>query len=74
MLDEAETDPTRPSSWRLTMIKAAVRGKKINFTLEQGMKAQGRAELRLFSFLTSALDGGVGTTPRPGRFTYAKET
>ena len=74
LLDEAETGLSRPSWWRMMMMITAVRGKKINFTLEQAMKAQGRVEVYLSSFLTSALDGGVWSTPCPGRFTFAKVT
>ena len=42
----------------MMMMVTAVRGKKINFTLEQAMKAQGTVDVHLFSFLTSAVDGG----------------
>jgi hypothetical protein len=43
---------------------------KVKFTLEQATKAQ-RGEYRYSTTLslTSALDGGVWSTPRPGRFT-----
>jgi hypothetical protein len=68
LLDEAETGPTRPNSWRMM---TAVRGKKINFDLEQTMKAKGRVKIHLLSFLTSALVGGGWSTPRPVRFTFA---
>jgi hypothetical protein len=47
---------------------------KVNFTLEQATKAQ-RGETRYSSILslTSALDGGEWSTPRPGRFNLGKE-
>jgi hypothetical protein len=79
LLDEAKTGLSRPNSWRMIimmmmmMMMTAVRGQKVTFTLERALKAQGRVEVYLFSFLTSALDGGGWSTPRPGRFTFAKE-
>jgi hypothetical protein len=45
----------------------------VQFTLEQAMKAQrGSRGIALLS-LTSALDGGVWSTLRPGRFTPGKD-
>jgi hypothetical protein len=48
--------------------------KKVKFTLEQAMKAQrGSRDVTTLS-LTSALNRGGWSTPRPGRFTPGKET
>ena len=48
---------------------------KVNSILEQATKAQkgGGVEVELKG-LTSALDGGGLSTPRPGRFTPRKES
>jgi hypothetical protein len=43
--------------------------KKVKFTLEQAMKAQRGSRDSSTLSLTSALDGGGWSTPRPGRFT-----
>jgi hypothetical protein len=41
---------------------------KVNYTTEQAMKAQRGSRGIALLFLTSALDGGGWSTPRPGRF------
>jgi hypothetical protein len=48
---------------------------KVKITLEQATKAQrGSSGIVLLFSLTSALDGGGWSTPRPGRFTPRKDT
>jgi hypothetical protein len=42
---------------------------KVRFLVEQAMKAQRGSRGIALLFLTSALDGDVWSTPRPGRFT-----
>jgi hypothetical protein len=47
---------------------------KVKVTLEQATKAQrGSRDIALLFSLTSALDGGGWSTPRPGRFTPGKD-
>jgi hypothetical protein len=41
---------------------------KVKITLEKAMKAQRGSKGIPLLFLTSALDGGGWSTPRPGRF------
>ena len=51
-----------------------VSGVKVKVTLEQATKAQrGEQMYRSALPLTSALDGGGWSTPRPGRFTPGKD-
>jgi hypothetical protein len=45
---------------------------KVKFTLEQATKAQ-RGSRGIVLSLTSALDGGEWSTPRPGLFTPGKD-
>jgi hypothetical protein len=54
------------------MVKVKVKV-KVKFTLEQAMKAH-REEKKYSStlYLTSAIDGGGWSTPRPGRITRGK--
>jgi hypothetical protein len=65
------------NEWNLTYkvkVKVKMNVKvKVNFTLEQATKV---GEYRCSSTLslTSALDGGGWSTPRPGRFTSEEET
>ena len=48
---------------------------KVKFTPEEAAKVhRGSRGIALHFFLTSALDGGGWSTPRPGRFTPEKET
>jgi hypothetical protein len=48
---------------------------KVKFTLEQSLKTQRGSRGTVNNhFLTSAIDGGGRSTPRPDRFTSGKET
>jgi len=70
-------DPTFGWQWvnigNLPALLLTVKG-KVKITLEQATKARGGGEWRCSSTLslTSALDGGEWSTPRPGRFTPGK--
>jgi hypothetical protein len=48
-------------------------GKKLNVPVSTTLKHTGGVEVKLHSFLTSALDGGEWKASRAGRFTYGKE-
>ena len=49
-------------------------GKGVRFTLQQATKAErGSRGISPTLSLTSALDGGGWSTPRPGRFTLGKD-
>jgi len=54
------------AAWHIFRIQQSV-----NFTPEQATKAQRGSSSTLP--VTSALDGGVWSTPRPGRFTPGKD-
>ena len=45
---------------------------KVKFTLEQAMRPEGETMYSSTLTLTSVLDGGGWSTPRPGRFTPGK--
>jgi hypothetical protein len=64
LLDGAETGPTRLNSWRMM---TTVRGKKINFALEQVMKAQGQSRGIPLIFLNLGARWGwlFNATPNP---------
>jgi len=71
-------DPTFGWQWvnigNLPALLLTVKG-KVKITLEQATKARGGGEWRCSSTLslTSALDGGEWSTPRPGRLTPGKD-
>ena len=46
---------------------------KVKVSQSHAMLAQRGGEVLLYSFLTSALDGGGWSTPRPSRFTPGKD-
>jgi hypothetical protein len=47
---------------------------KLQFTLQQAIKAEGKERYSFTPSLTSALDRGGWSTPRPGRFTSVEAT
>ena len=53
----------------LILCMAPFAGFMVKFSLEQATKAQRGVEVELYSFVTSELDGGGGSKPRPGCFT-----
>jgi hypothetical protein len=57
------------------LLRSYYKGKiKVKFTLEQATKAQrGSRGIALLFSLTSVLDGGAWSTPRPGHFTPGKD-
>ena len=46
---------------------------KVKFTLNKPRKPREGADVELYCSLTSALDGGGWSTPRPGCFTLGKD-